>query len=188
MTAHITHIPLDRIAESPTQPRSVYTGIEALAESIAQQGLLQPIVVRPIVQHDIIQQAAGDQAPDYELVCGHRRYRACQLIGAETIAAVVRPLDNLAVLVAQITENLQRNDVSPLDEARAMQQLLEQHGRTKKQIAQMLAASERHVSARLQLLGLTGRARDALISGDIGCELGVLIAAYPPAVHSIALE
>lgn len=188
MTAHITHIPLDRIAESPTQPRSVYTGIEALAESIAQQGLLQPIVVRPIVQHDIIQQAAGDQAPDYELVCGHRRYRACQLLGAETIAAVVRPMSDLDVLVSQIAENLQRDDVSPLDEARAMQQLLEQHGRTKKQIAQMLGASERHVSARLQLLGLTGRARDALISGDIGCELGVLIAAYPPAVHSIALD
>ena len=188
MTAHITHIPLDRIAESPTQPRSVYTGIEALAESIAQQGLLQPIVVRPIVQHDIIQRAAGDQAPDHELVCGHRRYRACQLIGAETIAAVVRPLDDLAVLVAQITENLQRDDVSPLDEARAMHQLRDQHGKTTKQIAKMLGASERHVSARLQLLGLTGRARDALISGDIGCELGVLIAAYPPAVHSIALD
>lgn len=188
MTAHITHIPLDRIAESPTQPRSVYTGIEALAESIAQQGLLQPIVVRPIVQHDIIQQAAGDQAPDYELVCGHRRYRACQMIGAETIAAVVRPMSDLDVLVSQITENLQRDDVSPLDEARAMHQLRDQHGKTTKQIAQMLGASERHVSARLQLLGLTGRARDALINGDIGCELGVLIAAYPPAVHSIALD
>lgn len=188
MTAHITHIPLDRIAESPTQPRSVYTGIEALAESIAQQGLLQPIVVRPIVQHDIIQQAAGDQAPDYELVCGHRRYRACQMLGAETIAAVVRPMSDLDVLVSQIAENLQRDDVSPLDEARAMHQLRDQHGKTTKQIAQMLGASERHVSARLQLLGLTGRARDALISGDIGCELGVLIAAYPPAVHSIALD
>ena len=188
MTAHITHIPLDRIAESPTQPRSVYTGIEALAESIAQQGLLQPIVVRPIVQHDIIQRAAGDQAPDYELVCGHRRYRACQMIGAETIAAVVRPMSDLDVLVSQIAENLQRDDVSPLDEARAMHQLRDQHGKTTKQIAQMLGASERHVSARLQLLGLTGRARDALINGDIGCELGVLIAAYPPAVHSIALD
>ncbi len=188
MTAHITHIALDRIAESPTQPRSVYAGIEALAESINQQGLLQPIVVRPIVQHDIIQRAAGDQAPDYELVCGHRRYRACQSLGLETIAAVVRPLSDLDVLVSQIAENLQRDDVSPLDEARAMQQLREQHGKTKKEIAKLLGASERHVSARLQLLRLTGRARDALISGDIGGELGVLIAAYPHVVHDIALD
>lgn len=185
MTDRITPIALDRIAESPTQPRSSYDGIDELAASIDQQGQLQPIVVRPIVQRDLVADQTG---ADFEIVFGHRRFRACQQLQRETIDAIVRPMIDLDVLLAQITENLQRDGVGPLDEARAIQQLRERHAMPTRDIARQLGMSERHVSARLQLLGLSGRARDALISGDIGCELGVLIAAYPSAVHSIALD
>lgn len=183
MTDHIQLINLDDIADSPSQHRSQYHGIEDLAVSIRHSGLLQPIIVRPITQRDVAHGGAT-----YECVCGHRRRRAVELLDYKQIAAIVRPMTDEQVAISQIAENLQRADVTPLDEARAMQHLFDRHGMTSARIAAELGKSVRHVSARLQLLALTGRARDAIECGDIGCEIGTLIAAYPPAVHDIALD
>jgi ParB/RepB/Spo0J family partition protein len=177
-------IELRRLADSPSQPRTEYHGLDELADSIRQQGVLQPIICRPITQQPI----GADPAEDLEIIAGHRRVRAARMAELEDIPAIIRPMSDLQVLQVQIVENLQREDVSPLDEGRAYAALRDQHGQTPKQIADTLGVSVRHVLARIQLLQLTGSARKALADGLIGSDIALLICAIPSTVHDKALE
>ena len=174
---------LSRLADSPSQPRSAYHQLDELAASIRTHGVLQPILCRPITDRQI----GSDPAQDLEIVAGHRRVRAAELAYLDEIPATIRPMTDLEVLQVQIVENLQREDVSPLDEARAYASLRDGHGQTSAQIAATIGTSVRHVQARISLTTLTGAALDAVRDGRIGAEIGVLISALPPTLHDRAV-
>jgi ParB/RepB/Spo0J family partition protein len=140
---HAVHV--DEIDESPTNPRRRFDQdqLEQLAASIEEVGILQPVVLRP-----------GPTDPKrFELVCGARRLRAARIAGLEIIPAVVRDLDDKAALEAQLVENNQRADVSPMEEARAFQALVEM-GDDPLSIADTIGRSSWYVDVRLRLLHL----------------------------------
>lgn len=182
---HIYMIELHRLADSPTQPRTGYSAVKLheLAASVRTDGVLQPILARPITEHRI------EHAPehDLEIVAGHRRVRAARLADLTEIPAIVRPMTDIEVLRAQAVENIQRDDMSPLETATALQHLVDA-GERVKDIAIDLGLSERYVYRTLQLQRLQGRARDALADGVIGVELATLILRHPPTLHDRALE
>ncbi|HLL88649.1 MAG TPA: ParB/RepB/Spo0J family partition protein, partial [Tepidisphaeraceae bacterium] len=133
-------IPLDRIHESKTNPRKSFRGLEELAASISQKGVIQPVLVRPTGETtggrvvfkptaETLANAPGlRDSMTFELVAGARRYRASQLAGAATIPAMVRILDDKSVEEIQTIENDQREDVRPLEQAEGYQRLIEHHG------------------------------------------------------------
>jgi len=149
-------IPLAELHESLSNPRKVFApeALRELAEDIKAHGLLQPILVRPA--------PAG-----FEVVCGARRFRACTLAGLPTVRAVVRELDDRAVLEAQISENARREGVHPLEEADAFQVLHTQHRVPVEEIAHRIGAPASFVYNRLALARLCPEARTAYTEGKL---------------------
>ncbi len=137
------YIPMKEIIPNRYQPRSEFHDdkIEDLAKSIAQHGLLQPIVVRKI-------------ANGYELVAGERRYRACLFLGYSEILALVDEVSDQQMAELALIENLQRENISAIDEAKAYQQLNVSYGLTQEQIASRLGKSQSAVANKLRLLQL----------------------------------
>lgn len=146
MTAEGRHLPVAEVSPNPRNPREHFDdgAIGDLADSIAEQGLLQPVLVRP----------AGD---GYELVHGERRLRAVRSLDRETIRAEVRELSDREALEISITENLQREDVSPLAEARSYRALIDEFELTQAEAADRLGKSQSHISNQLKLLDLPDR-------------------------------
>ena len=142
--ARLVEVPLGQITPNPLQPRE-YFDEEALAElvvSIREVGLLQPVVVREV-------------GPDrYELVMGERRWRASQLAGAETIQAIVRDTADDDMLRDALLENLHRQQLNPLEEAAAYQQLLVEFGTTHEELAARIGRSRSQISNTIRLLQL----------------------------------
>ena len=118
------HLPLDVIVPNPDQPRTRFDdeAIQSLAASIAEVGVLQPVVVRP-----------GEEG-GYVLIAGERRWRAAQVAGLREIPALLRTSDERAALAEAVVENLQREDLTPLEEAAAYTQLLEDFAMTHEQV------------------------------------------------------
>jgi ParB family transcriptional regulator, chromosome partitioning protein len=142
--ARFEELPLDAIEPNPRQPREVFDA-DALAElvtSVREVGVLQPVVVR-------------ETAPGrYQLIMGERRWRACREAGVETIPAIVRETPDDALLRDALLENLHRQQLNPLEEAAAYEQLLAEFGVTHEELAGRLGRSRSHVSNTLRLLGL----------------------------------
>jgi ParB family chromosome partitioning protein len=136
-----TEIPLDDIRPNPNNPREGLQGIDELADSIAQQGLLQPVLVRP-------------DADEYELVHGERRLRAVESLGWDTIPSTVKELSDGEALEMAITENLQREDITEIAEARSYKQLIDEFDLTQTEAADRLGVTQGHISNRLSLLDL----------------------------------
>jgi ParB family chromosome partitioning protein len=136
---------LDQVKPNPGQPRSRFddTALEELTASIREVGVLQPIVV-------------SDTGEGYVLVAGERRWRAARKAGLKTIPAVVRGSSGESMLLAALVENLQREDLTPLEEAHAFKQLLEDYGMTQEQVADRVGKSRPAVSNTLRLLQLPG--------------------------------
>lgn len=166
-------VAVDAIVDSPFQHRREYSGLEELAASIRVHGVLQPLVVRPSLAPP---QPGG---PAFELVCGHRRVRAARLAGLAEVPVLVRMMDDTAVIEAQLIENVQRSDVSPLDESDAYFLLADKIGREVPEIARAVGRSEALVRRRLRLQTLVDDARSRLQSGDILLGHAELIAALP---------
>ncbi len=146
--ARFAELPLDRIAPNPLQPREHFDP-EALAElvtSIREVGLLQPIVVREI--------EADGEGPRYELVMGERRWRASQEAGTGTIPAIVRETSDDDMLRDALLENLHRQQLNPLEEAAAYQQLLHEFGATHEELAGRIGRSRPQISNTIRLLQL----------------------------------
>src|SRR5580700_4799114 len=142
--AHYKEISVSAITPNPRQPRRTFDedALEELAESIRQVGLLQPVVVR----------AAG---PDrFELIMGERRWRASQRAGLTEIGAIVKQTQDNDLLRDALIENLHRQQLDPLEEAAAYQQLLDDFGATHEQLAQKIGRSRPHISNTLRLLNL----------------------------------
>ncbi|MFO0292716.1 MAG: ParB/RepB/Spo0J family partition protein [Rhodospirillales bacterium] len=169
-------LPIAQIEPGRFQPRRVFDPdeIEALADSIRTQGVLQPILVRRV---------PGDP-PRYELIAGERRWRAAQAARLHEIPAVVKDLSDREALEAALVENIQRQDLSPLEEAEAYLRLSEEFGHTQDAIGQALGKSRAHVANTIRLLGLPRAIRDMLAEGklDAGHARVLLTAPEPEAL------
>jgi ParB family chromosome partitioning protein len=148
----LKNLPLESIHPGPYQPRSVMDPerLQELADSISAQGVVQPIVVR--------KSATGE----YELIAGERRWRAAQLAGLDQIPAVIRDVPDEATVAIALIENIQREDLNPLEEARALQRLLDEFDMTHQQAADAVGRSRTAVSNILRLLDLNSRVKDML--------------------------
>ena len=149
-------IDVKQIRTNPFQPRQTFVKekLEELAASIKENGLIQPIIVRksPIV--------------GYELLAGERRYRAAQMAGFKEIPAIIRELSDDDMIKQAIIENLQREDLNPIEEAESYQHLIDK-GATHEEIAQFMGKSRPYISNMLRLLHLAPSVQEAVIQNDI---------------------
>lgn len=159
----LVEIPVSRIRPNPHQPRVHFDeeSLGELAASIAQIGVLQPILVRPL------DQPLDESGVAYELIAGERRWRAAGRAGLATIPAVVRTTDDLASVEQALVENLHRQDLTPLEEAAAYQQLIEDFGLTHEQIAERVGKKRSSVTNMLRLLGLPPTVQHLLADGRL---------------------
>ena len=144
-----------------------------LAASVKEQGVLQPILVRP----------ATDSPDKYEIVAGERRWRAAQLAGLAQIPAIVKPLEDDVTLEVALIENIQRQDLNPLEEAASYRRLLDEHGYTQASLATRLGKSRVYVANTLRLLALPGSIRDLLSEGRITAGHGKAMAKNPQLIY-----
>lgn len=142
--AYFREIDLAAIVPNPRQPREIFDGerLDELAASIREVGLLQPIVVRSV---------GGGR---YELIMGERRWRACKLVGLDPVPAIVRNTQDTDLLRDALIENLQREELNPLEEAAAYRQLLDDFQATHDQLAQRISRSRPYITNTLRLLNL----------------------------------
>jgi len=149
-------VPLDLIYPNPDQPRKFFPkeALEELAQSIQEQGLIEPLVVVP-------------RGGKFMLVAGERRWRACQVVGLETVPVRVIKADDQQVAEMALVENLQRQDLTPLEEARAFKEMLDK-GYTREELARKLGFKQVwRIDERLSLLNLAPRFQEALAQGII---------------------
>ena len=152
----LIQVPVDRITTNPDQPRNRFDddSLEELAASMKEVGVLQPIVV------------TGDEG-GYVLIAGERRWRAAKRAGLSVIPAVVRENTGTSTLVEALVENVQRQDLTPLEEAHAYQQLLENYGMTQEQVAGRVGKSRPAISNTLRLLQLPVEVQEMVDAGEL---------------------
>jgi len=143
-------IPVDNIESNPNQPRTVFDAdaLHELAASVREHGVLQPILVRPLGQNR------------YQLVAGERRWRAAKEAGLATIPALVEELDDDTALEISIIENLQREDLSPLEEAAMYDRMVREHGYSIRKLAEKLGKDKGYLENRLRLAGAPDEIRE----------------------------
>jgi ParB family chromosome partitioning protein len=155
--SELRQIPLELIKPNPNQPRQEFDegALLALAESIRERGVLQPVLVRPI------------HGGTYELVAGERRWRAARLAELDSVPALVRPQDDAESLELALIENMAREDLNPIEEARACTLLVEELGLTREDIGRRVGRSRVAVSNLLRLLDLPDEVIDLLAAGHL---------------------
>jgi len=153
----LMEISVDKIIPNPKQPRTIFSeeALAELAESIKKHGVLQPIVVRKIDNNN------------YELVAGERRWRAAQLAGLKQIPAVVKDFSDEEATVVALMENLQREDLNPLEQAKALKRLIEEFHLTQEEVAENLAKSRTYVTNLLRLLNLPPVIQEMVEKGEL---------------------
>lgn len=156
------------IVTNPDQPRKSFdeTQLSELSDSIKQNGVLQPILVRK----------KGDK---YEIVAGERRYQASKLAGLKEIPAIVRDIDDAEVFQLALIENLQRSDLTPIEEARGYRQLLDTKGLTQEGLAKILSKSRSAIANTLRLMDLPQEVQDMMEEGQITAGHARAILAVP---------
>jgi len=149
-------LPLERIFPNPHQPRRQFkdASLAELAASIKSTGLIQPVIVRQV----------GDA---YELIAGERRWRAAKLAGLEAIPAIIRQVDGFTQAQMALVENIQREDLNPLDRARAYQALMQQLGLTQQELASRLGEDRSSIANHLRLLELAPAVQAHVEAGSI---------------------
>ena len=152
---------LDDMVPGMYQPRTRMDegALYELAESIKAQGIMQPILVRRLVE--------GDNAGRYEIIAGERRFRAARLAGLDSVPVLVRDVPNEAAAAMALIENIQREDLNPLEEAQGLQRLVREFGLTHEQAAQAVGRSRSAASNLLRLLNLAEPVQTMLMAGDI---------------------
>ena len=141
-----TKIALSKLKPSSIQPRRIFdkNSINELAESIKSKGLVQPILVRP----------SSNNPDEFEIIAGERRWRAAQIAQLHELPAVVKNLDDSEALEMAIIENVQRADLSPIEEASGYKKLMEQYNHTQEALAPIVGKSRSHISNIIRLLNL----------------------------------
>jgi ParB family chromosome partitioning protein len=174
----LRQLPIELIHPNPRQPRRTFdeASLVALSESLSERGVLQPVLVRP--------RPGGT----YELIAGERRWRAAQLAGFETVPAVVRPDDDAVSLELALIENMAREDLNPVEEARACALLVDELGLTRDQVGRRVGRSRVAVSNLMRLLDLPDEALELLVEGRLseGHGRAILMAADHDARRRLA--
>jgi len=155
--AELRELPLDLIHRGRYPPRRDMdaAALQELAESLKPQGVMQPVVVRPL------------DNGEYELVAGERRWRATQMAGLERIPALIRQVPDEAAIALGLVENIQRENLNPIEEAGALYRLQEEFGLTQQQVADAVGKSRTSITNLLRLMSLTEEVRVMLEHGDL---------------------
>ena len=163
-------LPVDRIGVGKYQPRTRMDehSLTELAESIKAQGIVQPILVRPV------------DGGRYELIAGERRWRAAQRAGLKEVPALVRSVPDQAALALALIENIQREDLNPLEEAQAYRRLVEEFQMSQEETARQVGRTRAHVSNSMRLLTLAPAIQGALLSSAITAGHARALAGLPP--------
>ncbi|MCL7461425.1 ParB/RepB/Spo0J family partition protein [Pseudomonas sp. NW5] len=153
----LQELPVEWLQRGKYQPRRDMDpqALEELAQSIRSQGLMQPVVVRPL------------DSERYEIIAGERRWRACQLAGLERIPALVREVSDEAAIAMALIENIQREDLNPVEEAAALQRLQQEFHLTQQQVADAVGKSRVSVANLLRLMALPDEIKTLLAHGDL---------------------
>lgn len=153
----LKNIPIDLIQRGKYQPRTDMheEALEELAASIRVQGVMQPIVVRPI------------SSDKYEIIAGERRWRATQIAGLDTIPAIIKPVGDEAAIAMSLIENIQRENLNPIEEAMALKRLQDEFELTQQEVADAVGKSRATVTNLMRLIGLTIDVRRMLEHGDL---------------------
>ena len=153
----LKNIPIDLIQRGKYQPRTDMheDALEELAASIRAQGVMQPIVVRPI------------SSDKYEIIAGERRWRATQIAGLDSIPAIIKPVGDEAAIAMSLIENIQRENLNPIEEAMALKRLQDEFELTQQEVADAVGKSRATVANLMRLIGLTIDVRRMLEHGDL---------------------
>lgn len=174
--AQVREIALDRIEANPYQPRQQMDreALEELAESIRAEGVLQPVVVRPV-------------GGGYQLIVGERRWRAAQLAGLTSIPALVRSLDDRQAAALALIENLQREDLNPIEEALGFRRLMKEFGWTQEDVAARVGRKRSSVANSLRLLQLARELQEMIARGDLSAGHGKALLAVEDRMEQLRL-
>ena len=166
-------IALSKLKPSSIQPRRLFdkNSINELAESIKSKGLVQPILVRP----------SKNNSDEFEIIAGERRWRAAQIAQLHELPAVVKNLDDAEALEMAIIENVQRADLSPIEEAAGYKKLMEQYSHTQEALAPIVGKSRSHIANIIRLLNLPNPIQDMITQGIIspGHARAIMNSAFP---------
>lgn len=164
----ITELPIDAISPNPEQPRTDLDedGVSELADSIKKVGLVQPIIVRPLGE-------------GYQIIAGERRWRACRQAGLDTVPVRIRATSESESLVLALIENLQREDLNAIEEARGYRKLLGMHQMTQAELADKVSKSRSTITNALRLLDLPDEVQDAVYGGKLSAGHARAILAVP---------
>jgi len=169
--------PVDRIQPDPDQPRRKFdpAALNELVESIRGQGVIQPLIVRRL-------------RDGYVLIAGERRWRAAQLAGLKEVPVVIKDATDKEAFEMALVENLQREDLNPIEEAEAYKRLIEEHGYTQVEVAERIGRDRSTVSNSLRLLGLPTEVRGMVLDGELteGHARALLQAGSAQAITSLA--
>ena len=173
VTSHdgeLRDIPVDLIQRGRYQPRRDMdpAALQELADSIRRQGVMQPVVVRPI------------EEGRYELIAGERRWRATQMAELDSIPAIIREVPDETAIALALIENIQRENLNPIEEAFALQRLQEEFGLTQNEVADAVGKSRPTITTLLRLISLTEEVRTMLEHGDLEMGHGRAMLTLPP--------
>jgi ParB family chromosome partitioning protein len=172
-------VPIETIRPSPFQPRHHFgeEELEGLALSIREKGIVQPLLVRPV------EDALSGSEANFELIAGERRWRAAQRVGLHEVPVVIRSLGDSEALEIALVENLQREDLSPLEEAEAYSRLMREFDRSQASLGEAVGKSRSHVANTLRLLSLPPPVRRQLEDGMLSAgHARALLGAPDPAL------
>ena len=169
----IQKINISQIIPNPSQPRKNFKDedLKELSSSIKNQGLIQPIIIKPI------------KDGQYQIIAGERRWRACQLNGMHEVECVIKNLEDNNVLEAALIENIQREDLNVIEEANAYKGLIEIKGINNENLAKLIGKSSSHVSNILRLLELDKKIQEMLINGDLSMGHARALIGVPDAIN-----
>jgi len=176
-------LPIDLLQRSPFQPRTDFdpASLKELSDSIRAQGIVQPVLVRPTATQD-----------RFEIIAGERRWRAAQMAGLHEVPALVRKIDDRAAMCLSLIENIQREDLNPLDQARALSRLLEEFDMTHDAVAEAVGRSRSTVTNLLRLLELDDQVRKLVEARQLEMGHARALLALPknaqPAAAKIVVE
>jgi ParB family transcriptional regulator, chromosome partitioning protein len=176
-------LPLAALRAGAYQPRTRMDegSLYELAQSIKSQGVMQPILVRPL-------DAAVHGPGQYEIIAGERRFRAAKLAGLDEVPVLVKPVPDEAAAVMALIENIQREDLNPLEEAQGLQRLVRDFGLTHEQAAQAVGRSRSAASNLLRLLNLADSVQQMLLAGDLEMGHARALLALPAAEQVMAAQ
>lgn len=168
----LEEVKLTEISPSKDQPRKRFSeeGLQELAQSIREQGVLQPIIVKKV-------------ATGYELICGERRFRAAERVGLEKIPVIVKDVADEKLLELALVENIQREDLNPIEEAQAYLRLVEERGLSQDQVADRVGKNRATVANTIRLLRLPAEVLDELASGRLQAGHARALLALPSPEH-----